>query len=132
MRDLLGFERFELGIQLVTRARMASLNETFLHHAGPTDVITFDYRGCGSGENFLHGDIIICPAVAVVQAERFHTTWQSEVVRYVVHGLLHLLGYNDQDPPARGKMKREEGRLLAAIEKQFPLEKLARECQNPA
>jgi rRNA maturation RNase YbeY len=60
------------------------------------------------------------------QACRFHTTWQSEVVRYAVHGVLHLMGYDDLRPEARKLMKREEDRLLRQLARRYPIEKLAR------
>jgi probable rRNA maturation factor len=43
----------------------------------------------------LHGEIFICPEVAATQAREFRTSWQEEIVRYCVHGLLHLRGYDD-------------------------------------
>ncbi|PYJ97280.1 MAG: hypothetical protein DME23_16275, partial [Verrucomicrobia bacterium] len=63
---------------------------------------------------------------AVAQARRFRTTWQSELVRYLVHGVLHLRGYNDRQPKFRRVMKREEDRLVRELTRLFPLSKLAR------
>jgi len=68
-----------------------------LRHAGATDVIAFDYSIRAS---HLRGEIFICVDEALVQARRFRTTWQSESVRYVVHGVLHLLGFDDRRPAA--------------------------------
>ena len=72
----------------------------------------------------LCGEIFICVDDALAQARRFRTTWQSELVRYLVHGVLHLCGYDDQSPPARRKMKREEARLLRQLANRFPLRSL--------
>src|SRR5205807_7575292 len=119
-------------------------NETFRRHHGPTDVITFDYAveqassllssrqasglaskappkraRPGAVAASLHGEIFICTDEAISQARRFHTTWQSELTRYVIHGLLHLCGYDDQRAAARRQMKREEARLLDQIARQF-------------
>ena len=63
----------------------------------------------------LHGEIFICVGEAVAQARRFRTSWQSELIRYLIHGLLHLRGYDDQNMSARRKMKREEDRLLRRL-----------------
>jgi probable rRNA maturation factor len=60
------------------------------------------------------------------QAREFRTTWQGELARYVIHGLLHLCGHDDLSPKPRRKMKREENRLLRAVSKQFLLSRLAR------
>ena len=43
----------------------------------------------------LHGEIFICVDEAIRQARRFGTIWQSEIVRYLIHGVLHLLGFDD-------------------------------------
>ena len=111
---------------------MTRLNETFLRHKGSTDVITFDYAEQvdqasrlssprpqlalpGQARRLsclLHGEIFVCLDEAVSQARRFHTTWQSELVRYVVHGVLHLLGYDDRDSRARRRMKAAEDALV--------------------
>ena len=61
-----------------------------------------------------------------MQAKKFKTSWQSELVRYVVHGVLHLLGHDDLKPDLRRKMKREENRLVRLLAKRFSLAQLAR------
>jgi probable rRNA maturation factor len=106
---------YELGIHLVGAAEMTRVNETYLNHEGPTDVITFDHSGGDAGENSLHGELFICVEVAIAQAREFRTDWQEELARYVVHGVLHLLGHDDLKPAARRVMKREENRLLRAL-----------------
>jgi len=138
----LKIEKADLGIHLVAAPEMTRLNEKFLRHAGPTDVITFDYGfGVPPSGGFppdysrrtsrlkpelqtLHGEIFVCAGEAVLQARKFGTSWQSEVVRYIVHGVLHLLGFNDSSAGARSKMKREENRRLRELSRRFPLSKL--------
>ena len=114
-----------LEIVLVGAAEMTRLNETYLRHEGSTDVITFDYaerqKAEGGKRNQLHGEIFVCVDEAVAQAERFKTTWQSEMVRYLVHGVLHLLGYDDLRGDSRRKMKREENRLVRELSRRFAL-----------
>ena len=102
---------YDIGICLVSAPRMTRLNEDFLGHQGSTDVITFDYSGRRSQARLI-GEIVICVDEAVAQARQFHVTWQAEIVRYFVHGILHLSGYDDTTSLARRKMKREEERLL--------------------
>lgn len=72
----------------------------------------------------LHGELFICLDDAVKQAARFRTTWQSELVRYVIHGLLHLCGHDDLKPAARRQMKRAEDRLLRETARRFDLANL--------
>lgn len=104
----LGVE-LEIGIHLVSAREMATVNWQFLQHEGSTDVITFDH---GSTANRLVGELFISIEDAEQQATEFGTDWNSELARYVIHGLLHLRGYEDLTPGPRRAMKRLEGRLL--------------------
>ena len=124
----LQIEHCELEINLVGSTGMAALNETFLQHTGSTDVITFDYsEGKKLRKNVgVSGEIFICVDDAIMQAKQFKTRWQSEVARYVVHGILHLLGHDDLRPAPRRAMKREENRLVRALEKKFSLAQIER------
>ena len=118
----------ELGVFLVGPAEMAIINYSSLQHKGPTDVITFDY--CEPGEapkpGPILGDLFICPVVAEEYALEFDTTWPKEVVRYLIHGILHLRGYDDLNAVNRKIMKREENRLMEEAETRFPLSRLAK------
>ena len=123
--DFLHVEEFELGLHLVGAAEMARVNRQFLGHEGSTDVITFDHAATPSSLQ-LHGEIFISLDDAVRQARAFRTTWQSELARYLIHGLLHLRGHDDLEPAARKTMKREENRLLRSLGQQFALSRLAK------
>lgn len=136
LADLLKLEHWQVCIHLVRGAEITQINEEYLRHEGPTDVITFDYGGSReSAGHFapskpvghrsssrehgnrcrIHGEIFICVEQAILQARRFRTTWQSELMRYVVHGSLHLVGFNDTTSVDRKRMKRKEDRLLRAL-----------------
>jgi probable rRNA maturation factor len=139
LRGLMGLNDFDLGLLLVDAAEMARLNQTFLHHAGSTDVLCFDYRqkpgppgrplpGCPADSSAsLQADIVVCVDEAVAQARRFRTTWQSELVRYIVHGILHLRGFDDRRPRRRRQMKRAEDHLLRQLAGRFDLSKLGQD-----
>lgn len=125
----LEIQDFDLAIYIVRAPEMAQLNEKFLQHHGSTDVITFDYsnsprRSTLDVRPILHGEIFICIDDARVQARHFRVSWQSELARYIIHGVLHLCGFDDVTPALRRKMKREENRLLRKIARLFPLRKL--------
>jgi len=70
-------------------------------------------------------DIFICLDEAARQARAFRTSWPRELVRYLVHGLLHCHGYDDQTPATRRPMKRLEDRCLRHLTAGFPLSQLA-------
>ncbi|MHB9006627.1 MAG: rRNA maturation RNase YbeY [Limisphaerales bacterium] len=119
---------YELGVVLVGAREMAVLNQTYLGHSGSTDVITFDYGDpvrAPDGASPLRGDLFICLDDARRQARQFGSTWQEELVRYVVHGFLHLRGYDDHEATARRLMKREENRLVRHLRERFPLRGIA-------
>jgi probable rRNA maturation factor len=126
----LGIAAAELGINLVGDREMTLINQTFLRHSGSTDVITFDHGpdtanppGRAPG---LHGELFVCVDEAVAQAKRFRGTWQAEIVRYIVHGVLHLLGHDDRKPERRRRMKRAENRLVRRLGAKNSFAQLAR------
>jgi probable rRNA maturation factor len=134
-------KRSALGVYVVSASEMTRLNETFLGHQGSTDVLAFNYdEETGLADptsegpfkstdpqpfpTLLRGEIFVCLEEACLQARRFRTTWQSELVRYIVHGFLHLCGYSDHTLNERREMKCEEDRLLQHLADQFPFERL--------
>ena len=125
LTELLGLGDFELCVHLIRATQMARLNALFLKHSGSTDVITFDHNETPPRDR-VAGEIFISVDDAVVQARRFRTSWQSEIVRYVIHGVLHLRGLNDLTPAQRRIIKREENRLLRQIGRRFALKELGR------
>lgn len=133
LEELLQIKNAELGVTLVAAPEMTRINRQFLHHEGSTDVITFDYSEIPDPRPQTlnpglkpHGELFVCLDEAVLQARRFRTTWQAELVRYIIHGTLHLLGHDDHLAPDRRKMKRAENRLLRVLGTRFPLSHLAR------
>ena len=114
---------YTLGAHFVRAKEMAALNERFLGHEGETDVITFDYA---PEHEEMNGEIYICVDEALVQSRRFRVSWQMETVRYLVHGLLHMNGFDDSKPDLCRAMKRRENNLLKKLSRQFDLGKLGR------
>lgn len=121
--NLVKLDSYELTVQLVGARKMTQLNEEFLHHEGSTDVITFDYSEATFAP-LIVGEIVICVEEAALQAARWRTSWQAEIARYLVHGVLHLLGYDDQETISRQRMKSAENRLLRSLSNVVVLSKL--------
>lgn len=94
----------EVAVVLVSDSRMAALHRQFLGRTGPTDVITFD-----------HGEIIVSVETARRNARSFRSSVMREVQLYIVHGLLHLHGYDDQSPRAAAQMGRVQERILNSL-----------------
>ncbi|HEY2801836.1 MAG TPA: rRNA maturation RNase YbeY [Chthoniobacterales bacterium] len=95
----------EVNILLISDRRIAQLHQRFMQIAGPTDVITFQ-----------HGEIFISVETAKRQARTHHTSVLHELQLYLVHGLLHLRGFDDRDPQARRKMQAVQEKIMAASE----------------
>ena|SRR3989344_1203687 len=91
----------ELGIQLVTPERSRELNVQYRQKDKPTDVLSFPLEETALEKYGILplGDIFICPDVAVAQAAETGTPIKEEMARLVVHGLLHLLGYDHERSP---------------------------------
>jgi probable rRNA maturation factor len=95
-----------LSVAFVDRATMRRVNRRFLKHDFDTDVLAFPLDGD------LIGEIVISPEYARGEAKRRGLPVAEEIARYLVHGILHLAGYDDHDPKAKAKMwKRQESYL---------------------
>lgn len=117
----LGIAKYDLVFYIVPSATITLLNSEHLGHEGPTDVITFDYADAVS-PNSIHGEVFVCLQVAESQAVVYNTSWEEEIVRYMIHGVLHLIGFDDLKPELKKKMKKAENRLVRSLVKLFPPE----------
>ncbi|MGH7654647.1 MAG: rRNA maturation RNase YbeY [Gemmatimonadaceae bacterium] len=88
-----------VSVTLVTAPRIAALNRKHLRHRGATDVISFGFARERGGP--VVADIYIAPAVAARNARRHGVRVREELVRLVVHGVLHALGYDHPEGDAR-------------------------------
>jgi probable rRNA maturation factor len=91
----------EIHVLLISDEKMSSLHQQFLNQTGPTDVITFQ-----------HGEIFISVPTARRQAREFGTSLVGEIQLYIVHGLLHLVGFNDLSSRQQRSMRAAEARVL--------------------
>ena len=91
----------------VSDAELAKMHSTFLQDSSVTDVITFNL-----GEKEIEGEIYISSERAKIQALSFKVAYEAEIIRLMIHGILHLAGYDDIDELNQKKMKVEEDRLV--------------------
>jgi probable rRNA maturation factor len=105
-----------ISITFVGRAAISELNRRYLGHHGPTDVISFGL-GRHGGRGPVVGDVYICPEIARANAKRQGVSSQEELLRLVVHGTMHTLGYEHPECEARteSKMWRRQERILARV-----------------
>ena len=87
------------------------VNRTFLQHDYYTDVITFDY----STEDVINGDIFISLDTVRSNAEEVGADFSEELMRIIIHGVLHLTGQADKTPETKAEMTRKENLALAKL-----------------
>lgn len=111
----------EVAIVLVGEDEMSGYNERFMNRSGATDVLAFpvDQLKPGelptavvNGQPLTLGDIFVCPAVVQRQAQELGIDLGTELALIITHGLLHLLGYDHDDPVDAEKMSKREQELL--------------------
>ena len=116
-------------INLVGPDEIAALNERHLGRTGPTDVLAFPIEDLVPGEvpattvggpPLLVGDVVICPEVVRRQAAESAVAFDDEMALMVVHGILHLLGYDHEVAADAERMERRERELLGAAGRSRP------------
>ena len=93
--------------------QIRSLNRKYFKKSSNTDVISFPLKDEFS-KNYL-GEVVVSLEQAVKVAKRYKNSWQKEFMLYIIHGILHLIGYTDAKVKDREKMKRKENKILDAI-----------------
>jgi probable rRNA maturation factor len=120
-------ESSEVTVLLVSDDEMGSYNERFLTRSGPTDVLAFPVEDLKPGvaperditdPPLLLGDIIVAPGYIFRQAEEYGVTFDDEMSLMVVHGILHLLGYDHQTDDEAEMMEARERQILAKVGKE--------------
>ena len=88
--------------------RILEVNKEFLGHDHYTDIITFDY----SEPSKISGDMFISLDTVLSNSSKFHTSYDKELMRVIIHGVLHLCGINDKGPGERAVMEAAEEKAL--------------------
>ena len=105
-----------LSVVFVTDQRIKALNKKYLKREYTTDVLSFDLRENLKVTKNVEGEIIISTDTAKRNARIFGTSVNREIVLYVVHGILHLLGFDDHTPGQIKRMRGEERKILNLLE----------------
>jgi rRNA maturation RNase YbeY len=106
-----GVELRRLLVVLADHATVLDINRRFLDHDYHTDVLAFDY---GAAEGAVEGEIYVDLDTARERHAEFAAGFREEVLRYAVHGLLHLIGYSDKTDSGEAEMQALEDRYLEA------------------
>ncbi|RMD48738.1 MAG: rRNA maturation RNase YbeY [Ignavibacteria bacterium] len=101
-----------LEINFMNSEQIHKMNVEHLGHDYSTDIITFNYS---EELSKLDGEIFISLEDAKFNSKKFDVLFENEVVRLIIHGILHMIGYDDQKPADKRKMKKKENELVAKI-----------------
>lgn len=113
-RVILSHRKFPDNLQYIfcSDEYLAEMNKNFLNHDTLTDIITFNYN---SG-HYLSGDIFISLERVSENAVKYNSTFNEELLRVMIHGILHLLEFNDKSPAQFKNMRKAENDALALFE----------------
>lgn len=98
----------EISIVFVSDEYLLKINNQYLNHNYFTDIITFDY----SSENNIEGDIFISIDTVKLNSKEFSASFNEEILRVIIHGVLHLIGFKDKKPKEKDEMTINENLAL--------------------
>ena len=113
-----GVQAGELNLIFVDSQNIQQLNKTYLGKGEPTDVLAFpidSFDVSTTDTPLLLGDVIICPEKAMENAKAQNKTLEEEIALLVLHGVLHILGYDHAEPNEKAVMKKREKQLLSEL-----------------
>ena len=105
-----GKELNSLNVIFCSDRYLLKMNAEYLNHKTLTDILTFDHS---EATNSIEGDIFISIQRVKENAIKFNSALDSELHRVIVHGVLHLMGYNDKTPHQKLKMRNKEDSYLS-------------------
>lgn len=98
-----------LSISFISSKELKVINKKYLHHDYATDIITFNYS---RKMKLIDGEILISFKDAEVNAKKYKSNYSKEICRLIIHGVLHLLNYDDNTKKSRIIMKQMENKLI--------------------
>lgn len=108
-----GLKVGDIGYMFVDDEKILEVNREYLGHDYYTDIITFDYDETDT----INGDIVISLDTVRTNAVKFGKSYEEELYRVIIHGILHLCGINDKGPGEREIMEAAENKALAILKK---------------
>ncbi len=106
-----------LSVAVVDSEEITELNRRFLGREEPTDVLSFPLQDEASD---VFGEVVVCAEIAGQEAAEWGIGFDAELALYALHGLLHLLGYDDQTAEQRSRMQKREREILSGFGLEVP------------
>jgi len=123
--SMLPVSETELAVILLNDRQITEINETYLRHQGPTDVISFDYiqdfqmNEFSPEDPYTVGELYISLDTAARQGKEYGKSVNDELLLYIVHGILHLCGYDDHNEKDIKEMRKAETRVLNQLHEEL-------------
>jgi probable rRNA maturation factor len=108
-------ERVELGVRIVDEPESAGLNQRYRHQAGPTNVLSFPFNELSSISPGFLGDLVICAPVVQREAAKFDKPLKAHWAHMVIHGIMHLRGYDHVADRDARIMEAVEAKILERL-----------------
>lgn len=105
----------EISIAIVDEPTLTELHDRFMNDNSPTDVMSFVLDRSEDGAR-LEGEVVVSADMAVDRAEEYNMNPSDELLLYIIHGTLHLVGYDDIDAKDRAEMRQQEQKYLTELE----------------
>lgn len=109
--ELEGLSMSDITLIFCSDEHLLTVNQNFLEHDFYTDIITFDY----CADDLVSGDLFISVDRVIENAQDFNVTFDQELHRVIIHGVLHLCGYKDKSPDEEKEMRQKESDALLLI-----------------
>ncbi|MBM4174626.1 MAG: rRNA maturation RNase YbeY [Ignavibacteria bacterium] len=109
-----------LSINFVESEKLFDLNKKFLNHNTDTDIITFSYTESEPFET----EIFISYKMAKINAQKFNISIEDEILRLIIHGILHTIGFRDKTSKQKKIIREEENKILTKLKKKKFIEKM--------
>jgi probable rRNA maturation factor len=106
-KTILGNKKFDLSVALIGQSRIKELNAKYRKLNRPTDVLSFSYGNSG--------EVVLCPEIIEKNARKYGVNFEDELSRILIHGILHLFGYDHEKDKDAGLMRKKEEYYLSKI-----------------
>ena len=103
-------EEATVNVVIMDNEGIKKINNKYLEHDYPTDVLAFKME-----EDIFEAEVYVSLEMAKYNAEEYKSHWREELLRYIIHGVLHLIGYDDSTEEGSEKMRKKENKYLTEL-----------------
>jgi probable rRNA maturation factor len=109
------YDHAEMTIRIVDEDEIAQLNQQYRNKKGPTNILSFPYKSAVNTQNLLKGDLVICGTIVLQEAKSQNKSAEAHWAHLIIHGTLHLLGYDHVTDKEANNMEHLEIGILKSF-----------------